>query len=117
MVPSFAATLLDKAGFEVIWSDGIAEGLSYNQWLSQVSRTDPDLIFIETKTPVVKTHWKIIDQIKRTNPDIKLALGGDHVSALPSESMENSLVDFALMGGDYDFLLLNLVRLPMVSRG
>lgn len=110
MVPSYAATLLDKAGFEVIWSDGIAEGLSYNQWLNQVSHTDPDLIFIETKTPVVKTHWKVIDQIKQRNPEIRLVLGGDHVSALPEESMENSPVDFVLTGGDYDFLLLNLVR-------
>ena len=65
---------------------------------------------METKTPVVKNHWKIIAQIKQTNPEIKLALCGDHVTALPRESMENSKVDYVIEGGDYDFLLLNLVE-------
>jgi radical SAM superfamily enzyme YgiQ (UPF0313 family) len=37
-------------------------------------------------------------------------LVGDHVTALPRESMENSKVDYVLTGGDYDFLLLNLVH-------
>ena len=35
---------------------------------------------------------------------------GDHVTALPEESLENSKVDFVLAGGDYDFLLLKLLN-------
>ena len=65
---------------------------------------------IETKTPVVKRHWDIIDDIKRVSPDTKVVLVGDHVTALPEESLLNSKVDFILTGGDYDFLLLNLVN-------
>jgi len=65
---------------------------------------------IETKTPVVKRHWDIIDDIKRVSPETKVALVGDHVTALPEESLLNSKVDFILTGGDYDFLLLNLVN-------
>jgi radical SAM superfamily enzyme YgiQ (UPF0313 family) len=57
----------------------------------------------------VKKHWSIIDDIKKVVPDSKVVLVGDHVTALPQESMENSKVDFVLTGGDYDFLLLNLV--------
>jgi len=33
-VPTYAATLLDKAGHEVIWDDAIAEGKTYSQWLN-----------------------------------------------------------------------------------
>lgn len=36
-------------------------------------------------------------------------LFGDHVTALPEESLEMCPVDFILTGGDYDFLLSNLV--------
>jgi len=43
-------------------------------------------------------------------PEARVVLVGDHVTALPRESMENSKVDYVLTGGDYDFLLLNLVR-------
>ena len=43
-------------------------------------------------------------------PNSKVTLVGDHVTALPLESMEQSKVDFVLTGGDYDFLMLNLVN-------
>jgi radical SAM superfamily enzyme YgiQ (UPF0313 family) len=64
---------------------------------------------IETKTPVVQKHWSMIGDVKKVLPNSKVVLVGDHVTALPLESMEQSKVDFILTGGDYDFLLLNLV--------
>ncbi len=111
VVPAQAATLLKKAGHEVVWLDAIASQMSYQYFLEQVKREEPDLIAIETKTPVVKQHWKIVDDIKKlSTPNYQLStvLFGDHVTALPEESFKNSSVDFVLTGGDYDFLLLNL---------
>lgn len=116
VVPATAATLLKRAGFEVVWKDCIAENLRYEQFLDFVKQEDPDLIVFETKTPVVKQHWKIIDQLKAQSPKLKAALFGDHVTALPEESFENSQVDFVLTGGDYDFLLLNLCNALNRSR-
>ena len=109
-VPAYAATLLSQAGYEVIWDDGIAEEKTYERWLNNLLNQSPDLVVIETKTPVIKRHWEIIDKIKENNPEIQVVLVGDHVTALPRESFENSRVDFILTGGDYDFLLLNLVN-------
>src|SRR3990170_7980833 len=110
MVPAYAATLLKDAGYDVIWDDGIAEGKSYGQWLADLKKLGPDLVVIETKTPVVKRHWRIIDDVNEVVPEARIVLVGDHVTALPHESMENSKVDYVLTGGDYDFLLLNLVE-------
>ena len=43
---------------------------------------------------------------------------GDHVTALPEESFSQCPVDFVLTGGDYDFLLLNLLAcLPTEPTG
>jgi anaerobic magnesium-protoporphyrin IX monomethyl ester cyclase len=109
VVPSYAATLLKTAGYEVVWDDGIAEEKTYSQWLSNLEQCKPDVVMIETKTPVVKKHWAIIGDIKRVLPTLKVVLVGDHVTALPLESMDQSKVDFVFTGGDYDFLLLNLV--------
>ncbi|MFH1457934.1 MAG: radical SAM protein [Candidatus Omnitrophota bacterium] len=112
VVPAQAATLLKQAGHEVIWNDSIAQEWSYERFLDFIRAEQPDLIAFETKTPVVKLHWKIINEIKglfsggETRPTI--ALFGDHVTALPEESMQNCDVDFILTGGDYDFLLSNL---------
>jgi len=110
VVPAYAATLLKSAGYDVVWDDGIAEGKTYGQWLAGLKKNSPDVVMIETKTPVVKKHWRIIDDVKEVNPEANVVLVGDHVTALPRESMENSKVDYILTGGDYDFLLLNLVE-------
>jgi radical SAM superfamily enzyme YgiQ (UPF0313 family) len=78
-------------------------------WVFMASE-QPDLIAIETKTPVVKRHWKIIERIKADFPETITVLAGDHVTALPGESIDLSPVDYVLTGGDYDFLLANLVE-------
>jgi len=110
MVPAYAATLLKSAGYDVVWDDGIAEEKTYSHWLADLKRNSPDVVVIETKTPVVKRHWRMINNIKEMMPGIMVVLVGDHVTALPKESMENSKTDYVLTGGDYDFLLLNLMK-------
>jgi radical SAM superfamily enzyme YgiQ (UPF0313 family) len=110
MIPAYAATLLKENGFKVMWDDAIAEGLRYSQWFERIKKENPDVIAIETKTPVIKRHWQIIKDLKTRNSQLVTVLMGDHVTALPEESMLNSPVDFVLTGGDYDFLLLNLCR-------
>ncbi|MCM8782431.1 MAG: cobalamin B12-binding domain-containing protein [Candidatus Omnitrophica bacterium] len=111
IVPAQAATLLKQAGYDVMWLDCIAQGITDERFLEIIRRQKPDIIAFETKTPVVKQHWKIINDIKRQFPSGRVPLTvlfGDHVTALPEESFQNSRVDFILTGGDYDFLLLNL---------
>ncbi|MBI1910802.1 MAG: radical SAM protein [Deltaproteobacteria bacterium] len=111
VVPAYAATLLKQNGFKVVWDDAIAEEMSYAGWLERVRNEKPDVIAIETKTPVVKMHWQIIDSLKQEFGDrLKVVLMGDHVTALPEESLENSKADFIITGGDYDFLLLSLCK-------
>jgi anaerobic magnesium-protoporphyrin IX monomethyl ester cyclase len=129
VIPASAATLLQKNGFEVFWDDAIAESLSHAEWLARLEKERPDVIVIETKTPVINRHWKIVDEIKEYsspargevsrsdggmgtigewNP--KIVLCGDHITALPEESLEKCQVDFVLAGGDYDFLLLKILK-------
>ena len=110
VVPAWAATLLSQNGHKVYWLDGIAQKLTYQRWQDELIKINPDLLMIETKTPVVKQHWKIIDNLKSQILNLKCVLVGDHVTALPDESMEKSGVDYILTGGDYDFLLLNLIN-------
>lgn len=110
VVPAYAASLLKNAGYDVVWDDAIAEEKTYSQWLRDVEKNHLDVMMIETKTPVVKKHWDMIHDVKRVSPETRVVLVGDHVTALPRTSMESSEVDYVLEGGDYDFLILNLVR-------
>jgi len=110
VVMASAATLLKSKGYDVVWLDGVAEKWTQKQFLEKLKKEKPDLVVLEVKTPVIKEYWQIIKQLKIKNLKLKIVLLGDHVTALPQESMENSKVDYILTGGDYDFALLNLVN-------
>ena len=110
VVPGTAATMLKAAGHEVLWLDGIAEGLSPEEFDRRLAEFGPDYVVVETKTPVVKRHWKWIAAQKGAGAAAKYVLVGDHVTAMPAETMEKCPVDFILTGGDWDFLLMNVVE-------
>lgn len=110
MVPASAATLLKNEGFEVYWLDGISQNWSYEYFLKRVKDANPDLVVLETKTPIIKQIWAIVNELKDAHPDVKFVLVGDHVTALPRESLERCKADFVLTGGDWDFSLLQLVQ-------
>ncbi len=103
-----SATLLKSKGHEVSWMDCIAESISMEEFFRKIENKKPDLFAFETKTPVIKQHWKIIDKLKEKFPEMKMVIMGDHVTAFPEESMKNSKVDFVIQGGDFDFSLLSI---------
>lgn len=115
VIPAHAASLLKSKGYGIFWDDAIAQKLTYQQWLSRIITQKPDLVAIETKTPVIKKHWQIIKDLKNRslkieNWNLKIVLMGDHVTALPRESFKHCPVDYVITGGDYDFMLLNLAN-------
>ena len=108
MVPAYAASQAQAKGYDVVWLDGIAEEWTMDIWLAELENSKADLLMIETKSPVVKQHWKIIAKIKERLADLIIVLVGDHVTFTPKETMMNSMVDYIITGGDYDFALTEL---------
>jgi len=115
VIPASAATLLQSQGHQVVWLDGIAENWSFKQWFDRLKAEQPDLLFMETKTPVIKQHWQIIKKLKTQNAKLKIVLGGDHVTALPKETWKNCPVDYIIKGGHYDLELLALTKGPTLK--
>ena len=107
VVPATAATMLKKAGHEVLFLDGIASELSPEAFDAQLSEFRPDLVVLETKTPVVKRHWRWIEE--HASLGAKFILVGDHVTALPDESIEKPGVWAVIPGGDWDFGLIDFI--------
>ena len=115
VVPALAATMARDAGHEVAWLDGIAEGWSPAAFDEQLAAFNPDLVVLETKTPVVKAHWGVVRELKQRRPATRVVMVGDHVTALPAETFAHCPVDYILTGGNHDFLLCNL--LAHLTRG
>jgi len=107
LLPASAATMLARAGHEVLFLDGINRRLSLEEFEMQLSSFRPELIVMETKAPVIREHWSFINRFK-DKVKSKFVLVGDHVSFFPEESFENSSVDYCVTGGDYDFSLRKL---------
>ena len=107
VVPATAATMLKKAGHEVLFLDGIASELSPEAFDSKLAAFKPDLVVLETKTPVVKRHWRWIEE--HASLGAKFILVGDHVTALPEESIEKPGVWAIIPGGDWDYGLLDFI--------
>jgi radical SAM superfamily enzyme YgiQ (UPF0313 family) len=108
LIPGHAASNLKHAGHEVLWLDGINERMGMDEFHAQLSAFGPDLVLMETKAPVVGTHWNYIKAAKQLYPKAKFILVGDHVSYYPEESMTRSDVDYVLTGGDYDIIVRDL---------
>ena len=117
VVPALAATQAKRAGHEVAWLDGIASGWEPDAFEKRLGDFKPDVVLLETKTPVVSRHWAYIRELKARMPAATVVLVGDHVTALPEESFGKCPVDFVLTGGDYDFLLMNLLACLQTAAG
>ena len=107
VVPATAATMLKKAGHEVLFLDAIAAELTDSETDSRLAAFKPDFVVLETKTPVVHRHWEWI-----ASHDYKSILVGDHVTALPGESIAKKNVWAVICGGDWDYALLDFVSGP-----
>jgi len=108
VIPASAATLLESKGFEVIWKDALAENINKKEFMDFLEKEKPNLFAFETKTPVIKQHWRFINELKKKFPKVDVVIMGDHVTAFPDESLRKSKADFVITGGDYDFSLLGL---------
>ncbi|MBQ2629171.1 MAG: radical SAM protein [Kiritimatiellae bacterium] len=98
VVPATAATMLKEAGHEVLFMDGIAAELTVESFERQLAEFRPDYVVIETKTPVVKRHWKWAAE-----HDYRVIMVGDHVTALPNETVGKPGVWAVIPGGDWDY--------------
>jgi len=109
MVPAYAASNAKFHGYKVKWLDGIAQEQTFGEWLKELKHFKPDVLMVETKSPIVKKHWAIINNLKKILPKLITIWVGDHITFAPQEMFDNSQVDFLITGGDYDFVLVNLL--------
>ena len=110
LISSMAATMLKKRGYSVSFLDAIVRDITTMEWFDILDEMKLELLFFEVRTPLIYYMWEIVYSLKNRYPNIIIVLGGEHVSALPFESMENCNVDYILKGANFDFLLMNLVE-------
>ena len=60
-------------------------------------KTEPDIVGFTATTPEFFRVQKLSKMIKDSNPEIKIMVGGSHVSALPRQTVdENPEIDYVV---------------------
>ena len=71
--------------------------------VSEILKIKPDIVGISSMTCDFPSALKIVDQIKR-HFDIPTVLGGAHPTIFPKEVLQNTSIDFVIIGeGEYAF--------------
>lgn len=66
--------------------------------LEEIEKFAPDIYGISFKTPMARLAYKTIDAVKSRFPSLTVIAGGAHVSAMPDETMAQTLVDACFTG-------------------
>lgn len=101
----YLAAVARKKGFTVQIVDAQASNFDLEQTLRAVLSFRPDLVGITSVSQLILNSASLAEGIKKYAPYIKILLGGCHVSALPSETMESfECFDIGVLGEGEDTL-------------
>ncbi len=106
----YLAAVLLRRGHEVIILDCAAEQIPISQLKRKVHEFLPDLVGITSTTVSYAAAKRALNTIKETNREIITVLGGAHISALPSATMEEcKYIDVGVVG-EGEFTLAEIVE-------
>ncbi|MFH1402731.1 MAG: radical SAM protein [Candidatus Altiarchaeota archaeon] len=105
---AYSTAVLEADGHDVKLIDGIADGITTDEFLSEVKKFSPDLAVMETSTPSIDVDLETARSISEMGAQV--AFCGPHASALSEVIMrENTFIDYVLVG-EYDYTLRDLAE-------
>lgn len=105
---AYAAGVLDKRGFDVVFIDAPAENISESETLKKIKDASPRLVVVDTSTPSIHSDLCISSSIKQILSDCFVILVGTHPSALPEQIMSQARHIDAVAVGEYEYTLRDL---------
>ena len=94
----YLAAVLEGEKHEVKIIDAAAEGLSIERIIKRILNFSPDIIGITTLTVSVHSCYELAKEIKKRFPEIKIVVGGPHITSNSDDVLKYSEVDIAVIG-------------------
>lgn len=95
---AYTASYLESKNIEVLLIDGVAERSDKTSFFNRLNLFKPELLLVETSTASYKYDINFLKEIKTSFPEILIAVCGSHVTALPSEVLQEDHISFVIMG-------------------
>jgi len=95
---------------DVIIVDSIAEELTFDDVKERIKKFDPDVVGITATTSMIPDAYKVAKIAKEINENVKVIIGGPHVTFLPDRTMEEcKSIDF-IVRGEGEITFKELIR-------
>jgi len=95
---------------DVIIVDSIAEELTFDDVRKRIKKFDPDVVGITATTSMIPDAYKVAKIAKEINENVKVIIGGPHVTFLPDRTMEEcKSIDF-IVRGEGEITFKELIR-------
>lgn len=96
---AYLASIARERGHVVKIIDSLASNLSFSDVRNEIKAYDPELIGLTPTTSMMPDAYNVADTARSINPDVKIAIGGPHVTFAPDITMtENRSIDYVIRG-------------------
>jgi len=103
----YLAAVLEKNGIDVEIIDSEAEELNKDETIEKILSINPKIVGFACTTPMIGSVKYCAEKLKEKNKDIKIVLGGPHITAMWENVIKLPYVDFCIRGeGEYPLLKL-----------
>jgi len=102
------AAILEREGYPVSLLDANVLQLKPQDISKKVH--DIDVVGITAVTPTIGTALSIARYLKKDNPNLKIIIGGPHVTLLPEETLDSSSNVDIIVRGEGDETVIELLR-------
>jgi len=104
----YMIAVLEKNNHKCFLIDTIKDQLTVEETVEKIKATKPDLVAVNIMTAYYYNAEKLIHKLK--NDNLKVVIGGAHVSALPERSLKETKADYGI-NGEGENAMLELVSL------
>ncbi len=96
---AYLASMARLQGDDVRIIDSLALDYTFDDVFAEIKKYDPDVVGITSTTSMMPDAYKVAEIAKQYNSDIKVVMGGPHVTFTPELTlMESKDVDFVISG-------------------
>lgn len=94
----YLASTLEQEKHKVKIIDAAVEGLSVERIIKRMINFSPDIVGISTFTVSIYSCYELAKKIKSKIPEIKIVVGGPHITSNPNDLLKHPEIDIAVIG-------------------
>jgi anaerobic magnesium-protoporphyrin IX monomethyl ester cyclase len=105
---AYVVAVLEEAGLEVDFVDGVMEEMSIADFAQEAARIEPGLVVIECSTPSISYDLKTAEAVKNSVDGTFVTLIGSHATFFHEEILRDNLAVDGICRGEFEMTIREL---------